>query len=520
MSRGMTGSTRVCRAAAISMLLIAVSIIGCGRSVPRPPQLDRNGGDEFTAEIRVGPAVANVNRLLLGGNVQWIDRGDGLLNTDGSGFDPEMVKPVEDLAPTVIRYPGGSLTDTFNWRSGTGPLAARGTSENFFSRERQPVLFGTAELLALSERLGAQVLISVNTATGSAQDAADWVRAVNRPNGRAAVRPVRYWEIGNEPYLREDVHQDLAVPPQVFADRANAFIKAMREVDDSIVIGVPLRRDRLGTLPAVAFPGFADTVLAAVNERFDFVALHNAFLPFIPATARTYVPEDLFRTAMAAYQVIEEDLRLTRALLHRYHPGRPLLVAITEYNAMYTVNGRYDGNIASLAGALYVADVLRTLASSEDILMANFWSLTGNWWFGAVSNEGAPRPAYQVLRAYAEILRGQRRTVDVLGPTFDAPAVGAVPATRNVPTIAALATTFAGGTNLLIINKSVSSSAVITVNGVSGNVRSARALADARLYDPAHSTGTLRWHDVTGDTSPLRWKMAPHSLLWVELEGV
>src|SRR5262249_4673875 len=190
------------------------------------------------------------------GNVQWIDRGDGLLSSDGSHFDPEMLKLVEDLGPTVVRYPGGSLTDTFNWRSGTGPTAARGTSENFFSRQRQPVLFGIAELLALSEHLGAQVLISVNTATGSAQDAADWVRAMNRPGGRAAVRPVRYWEIGNEPYLREDIQQELTVPPQVFADRANVFIKAMREVDENIVIGIPLRRDRLGTLPAVAFPGF------------------------------------------------------------------------------------------------------------------------------------------------------------------------------------------------------------------------------------------------------------------------
>src|SRR5262245_12603330 len=519
MNPGVTENARVPHLAGVWALLIATLAISCGRSVPGPPQIDRAAADGFAAEIRVGPAVANVNRLLLGANVQWIDRGDGLLASDGSAFDPEMLKLVEDLAPTVIRYPGGSLTDTFDWRSGSGPLGTRGSSENFFSRQRQPVLFGTAELLALSERLDAQMLISVNTATGTAQDAADWVRSVNRPGDRAAVRPVRYWEIGNEPYLREDIRQELAVPPRVFAERTNAFIKAMREVDDSIVVGVPLRRDRLGALPATPFPGFADTVLATVVERFDFVALHNGFLPFIPDTA-TYGSDDLFRAAMAAYQVIEEDLRLTRALLDRYHPGRSLPFAITEYNAMYTVNDRYDSNIASLAGALYVADVLRTLASRDDILMADFWSLTGNWWFGAVSNERAPRPAYEVLRAYSEILRGQRRSVEVLGPTFNAPAVGAVPPTRNVPTIAALATLFAGRTNLLIINKSITSSAAITLNGVSGYVRSARALEHARLYDPAHAGGTLRWRDVKGDTVPLRWTMAPHSLLWVEVEGV
>src|SRR5262249_9802200 len=159
-----------------------------------------------------------------------------------------------------------------------------------------------------------------------------------------------------------------------FAERANAFVKAMREVDDTIVIGIPLRSDRLGALPSVAFPGFADTVLGAVNERFDFAALHDAFLPFVSDSSQQYSPDDLFRAAMAAYRVVEDDLRLTRALLDRYHPGRVLPMAITEYNAMYTVNGRFDAHIASLAGALYVADVLRLLASREDILMANFWS--------------------------------------------------------------------------------------------------------------------------------------------------
>ena len=53
-----------------------------------------------------------------------------------------MLDLVEGLGPTVLRYPGGSLSDTFDWRSGSGPLSARGTSEHFFTRQRQVVLFG------------------------------------------------------------------------------------------------------------------------------------------------------------------------------------------------------------------------------------------------------------------------------------------------------------------------------------------------------------------------------------------
>jgi hypothetical protein len=60
-----------------------------------------------------------------------------------------------------------------------------------------------------------------------------------------------------------------------------------------------------------------------------------------------------------------------------------------------------------------VADLLRVLAVRDDILMANFWSLTGNWLFGTVSNGRQLRPAYQVLAAYAKILRGRQLTLEV-----------------------------------------------------------------------------------------------------------
>lgn len=153
--------------------------------------------------------------------------------------------------------------------------------------------------------------------------------------------------------------------------------------------------------------------------------------------------------------VVEEDLRQTRLLLDRFHPGRKLPFAITECNAVYTLGGSLDNNIASLGGALYVADLLRVLAARDDILMANFWSLAGNWVFGMVSHERRLRPAYHVLRACSEILRGQLLELEVRGPTFVAPAIGAVPATRGVPAIAALATAYAGRTSLLVINKSV-----------------------------------------------------------------
>ena len=93
-----------------------------------------------------------------------VDWSYGLLSQDGSEFDRQMLDLVEEIEPTVLRYPGGSLTDTFDWRSGSGPIRARGTSEHYFTRQRQRVLFGTAEFLELCGRLGAEPLHCRNCA--------------------------------------------------------------------------------------------------------------------------------------------------------------------------------------------------------------------------------------------------------------------------------------------------------------------------------------------------------------------
>lgn len=499
------------------MLAVGVATAGSGCRVEPAAVQD----SAVRAVIRLGDPVGPVNRRVLGNNIQWVDRGDELLTADGTAFDPRMLELVSALGPTVLRYPGGSLTDTFDWRAGSGPVRNRRSNERFGSRERQTVLFGTEELLELCQRIGAEPLITVNTATGSAEAAADWVRAVNRANG--APGGVHYWEIGNEPYLREDVRPEVAVEPPTYAERANHFIRAMREADPAIAIGVPLRRDLLGNLPAVTFPGFAEIVTSRVRERFDFVSLHNAYLPFIVDREAEFADDELFRASMAAYLVVEEDLRATRMLLDRRDDERAIPFAITEYSALYSLNGRFDDFGPTLGGALYVADLLRVLASRDDVLMANYWSLSGNGHFGAVSNRGALRPAYEVLRAYSEVLRGQRLEVIVGGPTFDAPAVGAVPATSGVPTIAVIATSEADRRRILVINKATDEPADLTIDtGAGGLVHAgvARELWDARIFAPSHQSGAIRWRQVGATTtgSSVRVLMAPHSLLWLELE--
>src|SRR5690349_8329742 len=84
----------------------------------------------------------------------------------------------------MMRYPGGSYSDIYHWRDHTAPggyVAPDTGFDNFMAGVR---------------RAGAQPMVTANYGTGSAQEAADWVRSANLEKGYG----VKYWEIGNELY--------------------------------------------------------------------------------------------------------------------------------------------------------------------------------------------------------------------------------------------------------------------------------------------------------------------------------
>src|SRR5205823_5281136 len=198
-------------------------------------------------------------------------------------------------------------------------------------------------------------------------------------------------------------------------------------------MGIPLRSDRIGTTPATPLQGFNDKVLATVNEPYDFVAVHDAYLPVILNPNRSVSDENLFRASMAGSRIVEQDLEFTRSLLRKYQPGKRIPIAITEYNALYTFGGGKAMHPATLGGALVAADLLLMFARQDDLLMADYWSLTGDGPFGAVSNRREIRPSYQVLLAAERVLRGQLVPAQVSCPTFDSPEVGIVTALKGTP---------------------------------------------------------------------------------------
>jgi len=447
-----------------------------------------------------GPAV---NRLVLGSNVQWVDGGDNLLTRNSIDFDPAMLTLVHNMQPSVLRYPGGDQSDIYHWSAGVGSAINRGTNIQAGTNHPQITYMGSGELLSLSQGLDAQSLFTVNVMSGTASEAAAWVNQVNvlglRSPAGVPLPKVKYWEIGNEPYLpNPDGSQPRTcqIAPAAYAARINAFSQAMRAVDSSVKIGIALATDVQNGIASVSpgCKGFSTTVLSGLTQPIDFVSLHDAYLPY----AITDSPaKDEFSAAMAATQSVEANLAASRALLQPYPQFRSLPFAITEYNALFNPRreSAYVNSTASPMGALYVADALRLLAGRDDILMANTWSLSANDHWGAIhaatSTHGPyGRPTYEVFRLFSAALQGVRLTAAVQSPTFDAPSLGFTAAATGLPLITTLVTktttTGAQRLQVLIINKDFSQAHLASVT-ISNATVSAAALSSLTASDVLQS---------------------------------
>ena len=130
----------------------------------------------------------------------------------------------------TLRYPGGSLSDEYHWKTNTNLTNTWTWATSFDS-------FTAALKQMHSAATGAapNVFITVNYGTGTAQEAADWVTYANVTK----KLNIKYWEIGNECYGGwETDTNSRAHDPAVYASHARDYMNAMRAVDPTIKIGV------------------------------------------------------------------------------------------------------------------------------------------------------------------------------------------------------------------------------------------------------------------------------------------
>jgi hypothetical protein len=260
---------------------------------------------------------------------------------------PASVSLLSQAGVEMMRYPGGSYGDIYNWQTNTAPggYVAPGTDFDQF--------------MSTVNAIGAQAILIANYGTGTPQEAADWVQYANITKGYND----NYWEIGNEVYgngyygadWEADDHSSKS--PTTYADNVLQYASAMKAVDPSIQIGAVL------TLPGnwpdgvVASGDTMDwnqTVLSIAGSAINFVIVH-------------YYPSP--DTAAAALQTPEQlpgELAQLRQEIDQYAgPNGPNIgIAMTETDSNYDMDTQ--------PGALYAADTYFT-ALENGVFTVDWW---------------------------------------------------------------------------------------------------------------------------------------------------
>ena len=279
---------------------------------------------------------------------------------DGYFDTPGTLALLREAGVAALRFPGGSLADTYHWTSNTTGTNAWtwGTSFDAF--------------MHIATNLGAQVFVTVNYGTSTPDDAAAWV-AHARANYGAACR---WWEVGNECY--GDWEADTRARPHdpwSYAAAFQDYRDRMKAADPAVRVGAVVETGE------DTFVNYTDH--PATNARTGVA--HNGWTPVLLARLRTlgaapdfviyhyYAQEPgaendaLLLQSAAAWPALAADLR--QQLADYLGPaGTNVELVCTENGSVSYSPGKQN---VSLVNALYSADSLGQMLQTE--FAARLW---------------------------------------------------------------------------------------------------------------------------------------------------
>jgi alpha-N-arabinofuranosidase len=391
----------------------------------------------LTGEIRVTSAseIRRIPATLFGSNTEWVWNGNLLWDPSNDRPDPRYLDLVRTVKPSLLRFPGGTFSDFYDWHNGMGPRANRPMSQAMPGGLVSENNFGTREALEFARQANAKLLITVNAGTGTAQLAADWVRYVNKESNGPRVD---YWEIGNELYI-----QPAQLAPETYAARFIEYANAMKAVDPNIKVGAILNE----YLGATTNTEWNNVVLEKAAPYIDFVAVHCAYAPVVgyydAGDVRT-----VYTAMLAAPSLIQQSLN---SLASRVDNAMPLAkkgqvnIAVTEWGAFYhsDLNSPWYDHIKTLGSGLYTASTLMSFVRTPRTEIANHFKLADPLYSGVIGvrdGQPAPTPSFYAMQLFTQHLGVSLINSTTASPAFDAAKVGFVPATTAVPYLDAVVT--------------------------------------------------------------------------------
>ena len=113
--------------------------------------------DNVNVELHRDRVIGETDRRLFGAFIEHLGRcvyggifEPGHASADHNGFRQDVLALVRELAPTIMRYPGGNFVSGYNWEDGVGPVQQRPRRLDLAWMSTESNRFGTNEFMDLN----------------------------------------------------------------------------------------------------------------------------------------------------------------------------------------------------------------------------------------------------------------------------------------------------------------------------------------------------------------------------------
>jgi hypothetical protein len=350
--------------------------------------------------VAVVPLLASLGASGTAAGATAVTISAGALGLNVAPWDGQYTSPstagalendLEQAGITQLRYGGGDTADEYDWQTNTDLSPCSSTSLTLYTSDcAVREAFDFSSFAQYARQLGAQSLLTVNYGTGTAGEAAAWVRQAKSTAGESAAR----WEIGNETYGCWEDNNELADEPEnyqgyvansktgcpmlatsatvgiqtmaeSYAENAKLFMNAMKAANPSADIGVPWAFDYTVYGASVANNSvWNDTVLGLDARDIGFVDAHWYPFGFGGSTGGAN-PSD--QEVLDSLFKIPSEYAKVQSALSQYDPSAKIVVGETG------ISFRATTIPCTPVGALFSAgDVLQWL--SEGAQSVDWWT--------------------------------------------------------------------------------------------------------------------------------------------------
>lgn len=387
--------------------------------------------------VDLNQPVEKVSPLIFGQFIEYLGRciDGGIYEessplTDENGFRKDVLQKVQELNVPILRFPGGTVVKIYHWQDGIGPKTERPKRKNLIWGGINDNHFGTAEFVEYCRKIGAEPFLVVNMATGTPEEASNWVEYCNgtgdsywanlrRSHGYEKPFNVKYWGIGNEEYAVTDAgkHQNV----DKYIEDSWQYVKLMKLQDSSLKLTL------VGNSTDLAW---SKKVIDEMHPVCDFMAIH---LYSIPSDSNYF-------TLLNSIDAFNADFDTMRTLLqkvpekvenfsswYRFPPRQETLkIAVDEWGIWDLNSGKGRGDYQmeysyNWAQALAVGKFLNLFQRNADLIGLATWAQTVNVLAPIMtSKEGSfCQTIYTPLQAYRRYTLQQNLPVDVTSPVLE-----------------------------------------------------------------------------------------------------